>query len=325
MTRYLARRLLILAITILVAVTAMFGLLHASPSSPVNNLPPAVAADPEIRAAVTAEKGLDRPLVVQYGRYLGDLATGNLGNSLYDGSSVWQSIAATAPVSFELGFMATVMAVIPGIAVGIASARRHGRPFDGGSRLVTVLAISVPSYWLAVLCLVMVGERFPGLLPRAGGFPGFLDDPVGNLQAIVLPALVLGLAAFAMVARSLRTSLVEIYDGDDVRFARAMGMSERHILTRIALRNAAPSTITVAGLLIGGLVSGTVLVENVFQLPGLGQLMVLAFVRQDYPLALGTALATAVVFLGLNLAVDVAVVAFDPRTRQRMAQARKKT
>ena len=321
MTRYVIRRLVILAITILVAVTAMFGLLHASSSGPVNNLPPAVAADPEIRAAVMAEKGLDRPLVVQYGRYLRDLATGDLGTSLYDGSSVWRSIAATAPVSFELGAMATVMAIIPGVALGVASARRHGRRFDGGSRLVTVLAISLPSYWLAVLCLVMVGERYPDLLPRAGGFPSFLDDPAGNLQAIVLPALVLGLAAFAMIARSLRTSLVEIYDGDDVRFARAMGMSERHILTRIALRNAAPSTITVAGLLIGGLVSGTVLVENVFQLPGLGQLMVLAFVRQDYPLALGTALATAVIFLGLNLAVDVAVVAFDPRARQRMALA----
>lgn len=320
MTRYLIRRLLILAVTILVAVTAMFGLLHASPSSPVNNLPPAVAADPEIRAAIMAEKGLDQPLVVQYGRYLRDLATGDLGNSLYDGSSVWESIAATAPVSFELGALATLMAVIPGIALGIASARRHGRPFDGASRLVTVLAISVPSYWLAVLCLVMVGERYPDLLPQAGGFTAFRDDPVANLQALVLPALVLGLAAFAMVARSLRTSLVEVYEGDDVRFARAMGMSERHILSRIALRNAAPSTITVAGLIIGGLVSGTVLVENVFQLPGLGQLMVLAFVRQDYPLALGTALATAVIFLGLNLAVDVAVVAFDPRARRRLSK-----
>lgn len=298
----------------------MFGLLHASPGSPVNNLPPAVAADPEIRAAVMAEKGLDRPLVDQYGRYLRDLATGDLGSSLYDGSSVAQSIAATAPVSFELGAMATVMAVIPGVALGIASARRHGRRFDGGSRLVTVLAISVPSYWLAVLCLVMVGERYPDLLPRAGGLPSFSTDPGGNLQAIMLPALVLGLSAFAMIARSLRTSLVEVYDGDDVRFARAMGMSERHILTRIALRNAAPSTITVAGLLIGGLISGTVLVENVFQLPGLGQLMVLAFIRQDYPLALGTALATAVIFLGLNLAVDMAVVAFDPRARQRLAK-----
>src|SRR5690606_37021772 len=117
--------------------------------------------------------------------------------------------------------------------LGIASARRHGQRFDGGSRLVTVLAISVPSYWLAVLCLVMVGERYPGLLPQAGGFPSFLDDPAANLQAIVLPALVLGLAAFAMIARSLRTALVEVYEGDDVRFARAMGMSERHILTRI--------------------------------------------------------------------------------------------
>lgn len=322
MTRYVIRRVLILAVTIVVAVTAMFGLLHASPGSPVNNLPPAVIADPEARAAITAEKGLDQPLAVQYGRYLRDLVTGDLGTSLYDGSSVWAAIASTAPVSFELGAMAVLVAVVPGLALGITSARRHGTKADGISRLVTVLAISVPSYWLAVLCLVVVGERYPDLLPGTGGFTTFSQDPVANLQALLLPAVVLGLAAFAMIARSLRTSLIDVYAGDDVRFARAMGMPEGHILRRIALRNAAPATITVAGLLVGSLVSGTVLVENVFQLPGLGQLMVLAFTRQDYPLAMGTALATAVIFLGLNLVVDLAVFAFDPRARRRVTEAR---
>lgn len=317
MTGYVLRRLLALVATVLVALTAMFGLLHASPSSPVNSLPPAVAADPEARAAFLADRGLDRPLVVQYAGYLGDVATGDLGTSLYDGSSVAGSIAATAPVSMELGLLAALVAIVPGALVGITAARHHGRAPDAAARLATLLAISIPSYWLAVLCLVVVGERAPDLLPDAGGFTPFGEDPAANLRVMVLPAVVLGLAGFAMVARSLRTSLVEILDGDDVRFARSLGMPERQVVRRIALRNAAPSAVTVVGLLLGGLVSGTVLVENVFQIPGLGQLMVTAFTRDDYPLALGTALATAVVFLGLNLVVDLVLHAVDPRARRR--------
>lgn len=314
---FVLRRLLVLAATIWLATTAMFLLLHASPSSPVNNLPPAVAADPEARAAVMAEKGLDRPLVEQYLAYLGDVATGDLGTSLYDGSSVGAAVRATVPVSFELGLLAAGFAIVPGALVGITAARHHGRAVDGASRLATIAAISVPSYWLAVLCLVVVGERYPDLLPSAGGYTPFGEDPLRNLQAMLLPAIVLGLGGFAMVARALRSSLVEILDGEDVRFARAMGMPERQVVRRIALRRAAPSTVTVLGLLVGGLVSGTVLVENVFQIPGLGQLMVTAFTRDDYPLALGTALATATVFLGLNLLVDLAVHALDPRARRR--------
>jgi peptide/nickel transport system permease protein len=183
-------------------------------------------------------------------------------------------------------------------------------------RVATVVAISIPSYWLAVLCLVVAGERWPDLVPGAGGFTRFGEDPLASVRALLLPAVVLGLGGFAMVARSLRASLAGVLDGDDVHFARAMGMPERQVLGRIALRAVAPSTVTVVGLLLGGLVSGTLLVENVFALPGLGQLMVTAFTRGDHPLALGTALVTALVFLGLNLAVDVAVVALDPRARR---------
>jgi len=276
-----------------------------------------VAADAQARAAVMADTGLDRPLRAQYADFVSGVARADLGTSLYDGSSVSSAIATAAPVSLELGLMAALFAVIPGVAVGIHAARHHGRPVDGAARATTLLAISVPSYWLAVLCLVVVGERYPDLLPGAGGFTRFTDDPVRNVSSLLLPALVLGLGGFAMVARSLRTSLVGILDGDDVRFARAMGMPERQIIGRIALRRAAPASITVLGLLIGGLVSGALLIENVFQIPGMGQLMTTAFTRDDYPLALGTALATAVVFLGLNLLVDVAVVALDPRARRR--------
>lgn len=323
MTRYVLRRLVALLGTVLVAVTALFLLLHASSSSPVNSLPPQVAANPEARQAYLEERGLDGSLASQYVGYLGRLARGDLGESVYDGSSVWSAITTSAPVSLQLGLLAAVVAVIPGVAVGVAAARRHGRWPDGVARVGTLLAISVPSYWLAVLCIVLVGERAPDLVPGAGGFRTFSDDPVANLRSLLLPALVLGLSGFAMIARSLRAALIEVYDGDQVRFARAMGTSERDILRRIALRAAAPASITVLGLVVATLVSGTVLIEHVFQIPGMGQLMVTAFGRQDYDLALGTAIVTAVLFLTVNLLVDVAVHALDPRTRTGSGPARR--
>lgn len=319
MIRYVIRRTVVLVATVVVAVSALFVVLHASPGSPVSNLAPSVAADPEARAAVAAEAGLDRSLAAQYAGFWGSLARLDLGTSLYDGSSVSGAIAAAAPVSFQLGLLAAGVALVPGVLGGVVAARRRGRPADAAVRVVSVVAISVPSYWLAVLCLVAAGERWPELVPGAGGYTPFAEDPIGSLRAMLLPAVVLGLGGFAMVARSVRAALVGVLDGDDVHFARAMGMAEHQVLRRIALRAVAPSTVTVVGLLLGGLVSGTLLVENVFALPGLGQLMVTAFTRGDHPLALGTALVTAVVFLGLNLLVDVAVVALDPRARRRLA------
>ncbi|NUU20018.1 MAG: ABC transporter permease, partial [Streptomycetaceae bacterium] len=190
---------------------------------------------------------------------------------------------------------------------------------DQVPRVVTVVAMSLPGYWLAVGLLVTVDN--PDYLPGAGGFVRFSDDPVRNLQVLLLPAVVLGLAAFAMITRSLRGGLVEAYASDHVAFARAMGSSRTQVLRRVALRGAVVPTLTVAGVLIGGLLSGTVLVESVFQIPGLGQLMVTAFQRQDYQLALGGCVATAAVFLLLNLVVDLLYLVVDPRTRQGLTRA----
>ncbi|MGR6999658.1 ABC transporter permease [Yinghuangia aomiensis] len=225
--------------------------------------------------------GLDRPLLVQYGDYLGGLLTGDMGESLYDGSSVADQVGRALPVSLELGFLATVLAGIPALVLGTWSALRQGRAVDRATRVLTVLAMSLPGYWLAVVLMVMVDD--PDFLPGAGGFVHFTDDPVRNLQVLLLPALVLGLAAFAMVTRSLRGGLVEAYASDHVAFARAMGSSRLDVLRRVALRGAVVPTLTVAGVLIGGLLSGTVLVENVFQIPGLGQLMVTALPTPGLP------------------------------------------
>lgn len=315
MIPYLVRRVLALAATVLLALTMMFFLLHASPGSPVDSMGTAVAADPAAREAINEAQGLDRPLLEQYRAYLGGLARGDLGTSIYDGSSVRTTIAGAAPVSAELGVLAFLVTLVPGSAAGTIAARRHGRVADGVVRVGTLVAVSVPSYWLAVLCLIWVGERFPDLLPNAGGFIPFSEDPLANLQVMVLPAIVVGLSGFAIVARSIRTALLDAYGTDEVRFGRAAGLPERTVTRKLALRRAAPPSLAVAGLVVGGLLTGTVLVENVFQIPGMGSLMVTAFTRDDYPLALGCALLTAVVLLSVNLAVDVVLHLLDPRTR----------
>lgn len=315
MIPYLLRRILALAVTVLLALTMMFFLLHASPGSPVDSMGAQVAADPAAREAITEAQGLDRPLLEQYGSYLGDLVRGDLGTSIYDGSSVRTTIAAAAPVSAELGLLAITVTLVPGLAAGIVAARRHGRLADGAVRIVTLVAVSVPSYWLAVLCLIWIGERYPDLLPSAGGFIPFSEDPLANLQVMILPAVVVGLSGFAIVARSVRSALLDAHGTDDVRYGRAAGLPERDVTRKLALRRAAPPSLAVAGLVVGGLLTGTVLVENVFQIPGMGQLMVTAFTRDDYPLALGCALVTALVLLSVNLVVDVVQHLLDPRTR----------
>lgn len=317
MRRYVLNRVALAVATLVVALTGLLALLHASPGSPVNTLPPAVAADPGARASFLSDRGLDQPFVVQWARYIGAAAHGDLGTSLHDGSSVAGAIGGALPVSLELGLLAAFVAVGPGVAVGIAAARRPGSLVDGLARVGSLAAASTPSYWLAVLALVVMGERFPELVPGAGGLPSWSENPAGHLQALILPALVLGLGGFAMVARSVRQTLGEVLDGDQVRFARAAGLPERRVLRLVAFRMAAPSTVTLVGLLVAGLVSGTVLIENVFQLPGIGQLAVTATSRDDYPLALGCALATAAVLLTANLLADVVALRLDPRARER--------
>jgi peptide/nickel transport system permease protein len=315
MTNYLMRRVLGVVVVMFAVVTGMFLLLHASPVSPVNQLAPQVAADPVARAAVEHRMGLDRPLATQYLDYVGGVLHGDFGTSLYDGSSVADQIARALPVSLELGLLAAVFALIPATVLGVWSVLRRGGVVDHGTRVLSVVAMSLPGYWLAVVTIVVVGDSQPDLLPGAGGFVTFSEDPATNLTVLVLPAIVLALATFAMLTRSLRGGLADAMASDHVLFARAMGGSRLLTLRRVALRGAIVPTLTVAGVLIGGLLSGTVLVENVFQIPGIGQLMVTAFQRQDYPLALGACIATSAIFLVLNLVVDLLYPLVDPRTR----------
>jgi peptide/nickel transport system permease protein len=314
---FVARRAGALVLTVLLALAGLFALVEAAPGDASDNFGATVVADPAARAAIEEARGLDRSGPQRFVDFLASAVRGDLGTSYYDGSDVAAAVGAAAPVSLELGLLATVLVVAPGVLLGAFAARRRGRPAEVAVSMVSLLAVSVPSYWLAVICLVVVGERWPDLVPAAGGYVPFAEDPAANLQTMLLPAIVVGLGAFALVGRAVQASLAAALDEDDATFARACGLPERTVAWRIAGRRAAPGVLSVVGLALGGLLTGTVLVESVFQLPGLGQLMVTAFGRGDLPLALGGAIVTAVVLLGANLVVDTAIVALDPRLRDR--------
>lgn len=322
MLGFLVRRFFNALGVLWLVVTGLFFTLRLAPGSPVNSLPPAVQADPIARAAYAKAHGLDENIFVAYVKYLAGILSGDFGHSLYDGTSVLSQVSSHLPVSMELGALAAIGAMVPGFVIGCWTATQAGTWRDTATQVLTVLSISVPAYWLAVLALVLAGQHAPDMLPSGGGFVRFFDDPVANLTVMFLPALVLGLSTFALVVRSLRAALVDVLQNDYVSFARAMGMSRFDVLRRIGVRNAIIPALTVIGVLLGSLISGTVLVESVFQVPGLGQLMVTAFLRQDYELALGSAIFTAVIFLGLNLVVDLLYYVVDPRMRATLSAPR---
>ncbi|MEV0970821.1 ABC transporter permease [Microtetraspora glauca] len=314
MVSYLLRRLIALVTTVLAVISLVFVLLRLSPGSPLYTLL-GFSYSEEGRAAVAERLGLNASIPEQYVRYLRQLAGGDLGASVFSGQPVGELLAQRLPVSLELGLVAGAVWMALGILAGALAALRHGSPFDGLVRVTSVVALSVPSFWLGLVCVLVFGVYITGVLPVSGYVP-ISEGLPEHLRGLVLPAFVLGLPAFAVVARTFRGSVLEVLDRDYVSFATSMGMSRRTLLARVAMRNAAIPLVTVMGLMLGMLVSGAILVENVFGVPGLGQLMVDSFRRQDYPVAAGCCLAVAVLYLLTNLLVDLAQLAIDPRIRE---------
>ncbi|MFA1550286.1 ABC transporter permease [Actinomadura chokoriensis] len=313
MLRYLGRRVAGLALVLFVVLTLVFFMLRAAPGSPADAYL-GMNPTPEKRAAVEHRFGLDQPIWTQYAKFVGNLLRGDLGDSLFSGRPVTGIIGDRLPVTLELGLLALLFWVVVGLAAGILAARRRDSFVDGAVRVFSVVALSIPSFWLGLVLVVVFGLYVRGVLPSSG-WVAFGADPAGNLRSVVLPAFALGLGSSAVIARTLRGSLIETHRTDYVSFARAMGMSEGGILRRIALRNAIIPTATVIGMMVGLFISGTVLVENVFNVPGIGQTIVGAFRQHDYPLAIACTLVTAVVFLVANLIVDFLYFALDPRIR----------
>ena len=309
MTAYLLRRILLVVPTLLGVSLLAFALANLTPGDPAEELlrrttdhPPT----PEAVAETRHELGLDRPLAVQYVSWVGDAATGDLGISYGSRRPVKDEILHRVPRTLELAVPAALVALMLALVLGVVSAVNRNRWPDHVVRVVSVAGASMPSFWLALLLIVLFSLRL-SLLPVAGREAG--------IRSLVLPVLTLALAPTAVLARFTRSAMLETLGDDYVRTARAKGLAGWRVVGRHALRNACIPVATAFGTSLGHLVSGAVIVETIFLWPGIGKLAVDAILQRDYPMIQGFTLYAGVAFVAINLVVDLSYGAFDPRIR----------
>ena len=287
----------------------VFALLQLIPGDPATTML-GLQARPEAVAALQRELGLDRPLWEQYLRYLGNVVTFDLGNSLKFKVSVASLLGDRLEVSLALIAYATVLMIVLSLPLGIISALRKDGIFDQVTRVFLMVTLVMPAFWVGILFLTYFSVKLQ-LFPVAGYGEGWRE----HLHHLFLPALTIALSIVPMLVRALRTSILEAMSSDYVRTARAKGLREQAVVATHVLRNALIPALTLLGLSVGYLLGGTVIVENVFSLPGAGKLLVDAITARDYPLVQSTTLVFAILVIAVNLLTDVIYTFLDPRVR----------
>lgn len=305
MLRFLLRRLIVAVPTLLVVITVAFFMMRAAPGGPFDSdrkLPPAVMANIEARF------GLDQPLPVQYVRYLGDVLQGDFGPSLkYQDKTVWQLIRDGFPISLRIGAAALAVGVIVGVSLGVAAALRQNRPADYMATAIAILGVCIPTFVTAPLLILLFGSRL-GWLPSGG----WNDGALANL---ILPVVVLSLPQIAIISRLTRAGMVEVLRSNYVRTARAKGLPEHRIVTRHALRGAILPLVSYLGPACAGVITGSLIIEQIFQLPGIGQFFVIGALQRDYTVVMGVVILYATLIIVLNLVADLLLALLDPRVR----------
>ncbi len=304
MRNYLIRRLLLLIPVVLGVVTFVFFIIHLIPGDPVDLMLGETAREAE-RAALTHHLGLDKPLSEQYLRFLGGLLSGDMGNSLRSGEPVAKIIARRLPATIQLGAAAMILALLIALPAGVISATRQYSAWDHGSMFLALFGVSMPNFWLGPILIIIFSLQL-GWLPVSGK---------GGFLHLILPAVTLGTALAAILTRMTRSNLLETLGEEYVRTARAKGLKERAVIWKHALGNALIPLITVLGLQVGVLISGSIITETIFAWPGVGRLTVEAIWMRDYPVVQGAVLVIALGYVLVNLAVDVLYAAVDPRIR----------
>ncbi len=312
MARYLIRRLWSLGATLVTISVVTFVVMQVVPGDPALVIL-GHEADPGAVEALRAELGLDRPAVVRYLDWASGAVRGDLGTSLRFGRPVSRLILERLPVTVPLTLMAAAFALAVAVPAGVLAATRRNRVTDLLTVSLAQLGLAIPSFWLGILLILGVAVA-TGWFPP-GGFPGWRDGAWPALRALVLPALALGVARAAVLTRMMRASLIEALEEDYVRTARAKGLAERIVTYKHALKNAAIPTVTVLGLQVAGLLAGSIVVERVFALPGVGRLIIYAIGTRDLPLVQGAVLFVAAVVVVTNFLVDLVYAWLDPKVR----------
>ena len=295
-----------------VVVTVVFFLIHLIPGDPVGVMLGPDATPAQI-AGTRQALGLDRPLHEQLGKFYARVLRGDLGHSYFLDRPVTTALAERAEPTLVLTFAALLVAVVIGVPSGIVAAARPGSLWDRGLMLGALLGVCVPGFWLSLNFIYLFAVRL-GWLPAAG-YASVFVDPVAAARFMVLPALSLGFNQSALIARISRSFMLEALAQDYVRTARAKGLSQRAVVYVHAFRNALVPVVTVIGITMAVLIGGAVVTEIVFNIPGLGRLIVSAILRRDYPVVQGVVLVTAAAYVLINLAVDIVNAFIDPRIR----------
>ncbi len=309
--RYILRRLLQLIPVLFVVGTVVFFAFRIVPGDPAQ-LALGVDATPEALAALRHEFGLDRPVLVQYAIWLGGVLRGDLGISRLEGHRrVTEVLRPKIPVTLELVLLGVTFALMLAVPLGIAAAVGAGGRTDQFGRVIALLGFSTPSYWLAILLMLLFSIRLRWL--PAGGYAAPSEDLLQHLRYLVLPVVTVGSIQAASLTRFLRAGMLEVLSLDYIRTARAKGLAERTVIYGHALKNSLISLITVLGTNIGALLGGLVVTEQIFAWPGLGWQMVTSIMIRDYQVVQGAVLYIAMMFVTINLVVDVCYVLLDPR------------
>jgi peptide/nickel transport system permease protein len=311
---YLLARVALLVPVLFGVSVVTFALIRLVPGDPVAVvLGPDSRARPEDIAAIRAAFGLNEPPPLQYVRWMGHVLRGDLGTSFRSGRSLTEELALRLPVTVELTVLAAMLGLVPALLVGTLAAVRRNSAADYIATVTTLVGVSVPNFLLATL-LVLAFSLWLRWLPPIG-YVELNRDPLGNLRTMLLPSLSLGLPFAAIMMRITRSSILEVLGQDHVRVARAKGLPSSRVLGRHVLPNAAIPVITVAGIQIARLLSGAVIVETIFGLPGIGRYVFEAIGTRDYPVVQGVTLVVALVFVLVSLIVDVLYALVDPRLR----------
>ncbi len=307
--RYMARRLVSVIPVVFGITIVAFLIMHLAPGDPAYLIagPDALAEDIQ---RVRVQLGLDQPLYIQYWRYISRIVQGDLGTSLRAPRAVMSEVRQRMPRTLELATLAIVIAVVIGIPAGIFSAVKQYSLLDNFAMLFALLGVSMPGFWLGLL-LIILFSNYLSILPVSG-----YGGPVWTLAGLshaILPATALGLAAASYVTRLTRSSMLEVIRQDYIRTARAKGLRESVVIYRHALRNSLIPVITMLGIQFGYMMAGSIIIETVFSWPGMGRLIVTSIYSRDYPVAQGAVVVMGVIFVGLNLVVDLLYGYLDPR------------
>ncbi len=312
MASYIIKRILY-AIPVLILVTVIvFSLIHLIPGDPIRIML-GINAKPEQVDALKKELNLDKPVVVQYFLWLKNVATGNFGFSIRSKEPVFKLIMQRLPNTLVLAISALVFSVFFSIILGVIAAYKRNTPLDYGAMIIAVLGVSIPSFWMGIMLILVFAMTFR-VLPSMGAV-SFLKDPVQSIKHLILPALSLGVVLMGYLTRVTRSQMLDVLNQDYIRTARSKGLKENSVIFIHALKNAMIPVVTVIGIQFAFLMGGDVLIEQIFAWPGIGRLALSSIFNRDYPVVQGVVLVSAVIFVFVNLIVDILYRFLNPKVK----------